>query len=413
MKQNNSLALHYQILIALLLATTIGSLLNSDSSIIGILYLDIFSFGGTIFLNLLKMVVVPLIIAAMIVAVINIGTHPHFALLGKKGALYYVATSFAAVVIGLFFVNLIAPGEGQTLFNQAENAQIAAKLNDKDLGSIVEIFIRMIPTNIFQASAQSNILALIFFSIIFGFFASKLPEKNKLVIENFFQGVFETMMAITNWVLKFAPIGVFCLVSAVVVKTGFAQFEKLLWFFLTVILALATHMFILMPIVLKVFAKKSFKEHFQSVLPALLTAFSTSSSASTLPVTMECVEKSGVDKNVSRLILPLGATINMDGTALYECIAVIFIAQVSGVDLSISQQLLIVFLALTTSIGVAGIPSASLVAIALILTSLSLPLEAMALLLVTDRILDMLRTSVNVFGDTCGARVLNYQINKK
>ena len=407
------ITLHYQILIALLLAAVIGSILNIDSTILNIKVLDIFDFGGTIFLNLLKMVIVPLIMAAMIVAVINIGSHPQFAELGKKGALYYVGTSLIAVVIGLFFVNLLTPGEGQNLFNQAATSQIQDKLADKDLGSIVEIFIRMIPTNIFQASAESNILALIFFSILFGFFASKLPEKNKTTLESFFQGVFETMMMITHWVLKFASIGVFCLVGAVIVKTGFAQFERLLWFFLTVILALATHMFILMPIILKVFAKVSFKAHFTSVLPALLTAFSTSSSASTLPVTMESVEKTGVDKNVSRLILPLGATINMDGTALYECIAVIFIAQIAGVDLSLSQQLLVVLLALTTSIGVAGIPSASLVAIGLILTALGLPLEAMALLLVTDRILDMLRTSVNVFGDTCAARVLNYQINKK
>lgn len=404
--------LHYQILIALLLAAVVGSILNVDSAILNIKFLDVFDFGGTIFLNLLKMVIVPLIITAMITSVIKIAEHKSFVLLGKKGALYYVATSLFAVIIGLFFVNLIAPGEGQNIFNQAATSQIQDKLTDKDLGSIVEIFIRMIPTNIFQASAESNILALIFFSILFGFFASKLPEKNKLTLTIFFEGVFETMMMITHWVLKFAPIGVFCLVSAVIVKTGFTQFERMLWFFITVILALVTHMFILMPLILKIFAKISFKEHFKSVLPALLTAFSTSSSASTLPVTMESVEKTGVDKNVSRLILPLGATINMDGTALYECIAVIFIAQIVGVDLTISQQLLVVLLALTTSIGVAGIPSASLVAIGLILTALGLPLEAMAILLVTDRILDMLRTSVNVFGDTCGARVLNYQINK-
>ncbi|SFV64597.1 Proton/glutamate symport protein @ Sodium/glutamate symport protein [hydrothermal vent metagenome] len=407
-----NITLHWQILIALVLATIVGSVLNIESSVVGIKFLSIFAFGGTIFLNLLKMVIVPLIIAAMIVSVIKIAGHKDFALLGKRGALYYVLTSFIAVVIGLFFVNLLTPGVGQVLFNQEASVIISNKLGDKDLGSIVEIFIRMIPTNIFQASSESNILALIFFSVIFGFFASKLPEKNKITITHFFEGVFETMMMITQWVLKFAPIGVFCLVSGVVVKTGVAQFEQVLWFFITVILALTTHFLIVMPLILKFFSNTTFIKHLKDVAPALLTAFSTSSSASTLPVTMECIENAGVDKSVSRLILPLGATINMDGTALYECIAVIFIAQLAGVDLSLSQQLLVVILALTTSIGVAGIPSASLVAIGLILTALGLPLEAMAILLVTDRILDMLRTSVNVFGDTCGARVLDKVLKK-
>ncbi len=399
--------LHNQIFIALILAAIFGTFISADSTLFSILWLDILSFGGTIFLNLLKMVIVPLILSAMISSVMGVANDNNFVTLGKQAAIYYLMTSFIAVLIGIFFVNLLTPGVGGELLSTATGKQVIAQLGDKDLSSIAEVFIRMIPVNIIQSAATGNILALIFFAIIFGFFAAKLTEDKRSVVYKFFHGIFDTMMLITTWVLKFAPIGVFCLVAIVVIKTGFAQFEKVLLFFITVVLALATHMFIVMPIILKLFSNTTFIRHIKDISPALLTAFSTSSSASTLPVTMELTEKAGVNKTVSRLILPLGATINMDGTALYEGIAVVFIAQLAGVDLSIAQQLLIVILALTTSIGVAGIPSDSLVAISLILTALGLPIEAMAILFITDRILDMLRTAVNVFGDSCGARVLD------
>lgn len=208
--------------------------------------------------------------------------------------------------------------------------------------------------------------------------------------------------------MKFAPLGVFGLVAAVVTDTGAGQFltlmETLGWFFLSVILALSIHMFVVMPLILRFVAGVNPLRHYRAMAPALLTAFSTASSSATLPLTIECVEKNaGVSNRTSSFVLPLGSTVNMDGTALYECVAAMFIAQAYGLDLSFTQQFVIVLLALLTSIGVAGIPSASLVAITIILGYIGLPAEGIALIFVVDRILDMCRTAVNIFSDSCGA----------
>jgi len=215
------------------------------------------------------------------------------------------------------------------------------------------------------------------------------------------------MMAITMWVMKFAPLGVFGLVAKTVADTGFAAFQPLLLFFVTVLLALGFHAFVTLPLLVKFVGRVSPARFYRGVAPAMLTAFSTASSSATLPLSMECVEKNvGVSNRVSSFVLPLGATVNMDGTALYECVAAMFIAQAYGIHLDFTAQFTIVLLALMTSIGVAGIPAASLVAISIILGAVGLPLEGIGLLLVTDRILDMLRTSVNVLGDCSGAVVL-------
>jgi len=208
-------------------------------------------------------------------------------------------------------------------------------------------------------------------------------------------------------IMKFAPIGVFALVAKVVTISGFDAFKPLLTFFFTVLLALLFHIIIVMPLLLRFVGGVSPYRHFQAMAPALLTAFSTASSSATLPITMECVEdRAGVSNRVTSFVLPLGATVNMDGTALYECVAAIFIAQAYGLDLTVAQQITIVILALLTSIGVAGIPSASLVAIAIILAAIGLPLEGIGLVLAVDRVLDMCRTSVNIFSDSCGAVII-------
>jgi len=216
--------------------------------------------------------------------------------------------------------------------------------------------------------------------------------------------VYEVMMLITDWVMKFAPIGVFALVAKVVASTGFGAFKPLALFFVTVLAALAVHFFVVMPLLLRVFGRVNPLRHYRAMAPALLTAFSTSSSSATLPLTLECVEKNaGVSNRTSSFVLPLGATINMDGTALYECVAAMFIAQAYGVELGFAAQFTVVMVALLTSIGVAGIPAASLVAISIILATIGLPAEAIGLILAVDRILDMCRTTVNVFSDSCGA----------
>lgn len=404
------LALHWQILIALLLAVLMGIWSGTEATVLGVTWLAIYTFIGTLFLNALKMIVVPLVVSAIIMGVSNVGSQGGFGRLGAKTITYYIATSFIAIMIGLVLVNVIQPGvsENQTVPVLAADESVMSAVAGKSAVDVVDIFLRMVPVNVVDAAAQGQMLGLIFFSLLFGYFMTRLEGDIKTTLNNFWQGIFEVMMLITTWVMKFAPLGVFGLVAASVAKTGLDQFGYLALFFVTVVLALATHMLVVMPLLLRFVGKvKNPWLHFQAMAPALLTAFSTSSSSSTLPITINALEKrAGVSNRVSSFVLPLGATVNMDGTALYECVAAVFIAQLFGVPLDFSTQLLIVVIALTTSIGVAGIPSASLVAISIILVAVGLPAEAIGLLLVVDRLLDMMRTAVNIFSDSVGAVII-------
>jgi DAACS family dicarboxylate/amino acid:cation (Na+ or H+) symporter len=403
------LALHWQILIALAFAVVMGSITGTEGTIMGIHWLAIYTFIGTLFLNALKMIVVPLVVSAIITGIANVGSQGGFGRLGGKTLLYYVATSFIAIMIGLVLVNVIQPGVSDAPAPVIEaNEKVSQAVEGKSAGDVVDVFLRMIPTNIVDAAASGQMLGLIFFSLLFGFFMTKLKGDIKQTMDNFWQGVFDVMMMITEVIMKFAPLGVFGLVAASVAKTGFDQFGNLALFFVTVTAALAIHLLVVMPLILRfVGGVKNPWLHYQAMAPALLTAFSTSSSSSTLPVTLRSLEhRAGVSNRVSSFVLPLGATVNMDGTALYECVAAIFIAQLFGVELDFATQVLIVVIALTTSIGVAGIPSASLVAISIILVAVGLPAEAIGLLLVVDRLLDMMRTTVNIFSDSVGAVII-------
>ena len=403
------LALHWQILIALLLAVIMGTWTGTEGTIWGIHWLAIYTFIGTLFLNALKMIVVPLVVSAIITGISNIGENGGFGRLGLKTLSYYLFTSFVAIIIGLTMVNVIQPGVSDSPPPEivAEESVMSA-VEGKSAGDVVEVFLRMIPTNIVDAAAEGQMLGLIFFSLLFGFFMTQIKGGGAETLKNFWQGVFDVMMLMTTLIMKFAPLGVFGLVAASVAKTGFEQFDNLALFFITVTGALLIHFAVAMPLILRfIGGVKNPWLHYQAMTPALLTAFSTSSSSSTLPVTINALEhRAGVSNRVSSFVLPLGATVNMDGTALYECVAAIFIAQLFGVPLDLGTQLLIVLIALTTSIGVAGIPSASLVAISIILVAVGLPAEAIGLLLVVDRILDMMRTAVNVFSDSVGAAVI-------
>jgi len=404
-----NIALHWQILIALFFAVLTGLLLEPTSSIFGVSFLSVLVFFGTLFLNALKMLIVPLVMASIITGMMSLSGDT-LGRLGTKTVLYYATTSLVAILIGLFFVNLLQPGivDGeparQIIGLSADTEDVLSKVGDKGAADIAEVLLRMIPPNIVTAAANGQMLGLIFFSLIFGFFVSKLGGSPAQVHKDFWQGLLNIMMMITELVMKFAPLGVYALVAKVIMISGVEAFEPLALFFVTVLLALATHLLLFLPAVLRFLAHVSPAKHFKVMLPALLTAFSTSSSSATLPITMDCVEnKAGVSNQVSGFTLPLGATINMDGTALYECVAAIFIAQAYGLSLDITTQFTIVLVALLTSIGVAGIPSASLVAITIILAAIGLPLEAIGLILVVDRVLDMARTAVNVFSDTCAA----------
>jgi len=403
------IALHWQILIALFFAVLTGLILEPTFSVLGVPFLSVLTFFGTLFLNALKMLIVPLVMASIITGMMTLSGET-LGRLGTKTVIYYASTSLVAILIGLFFVNLLQPGivDGEPARHiiglSAETDEVVSKVGGKGAADIAEVLLRMIPPNIVTAAANGQMLGLIFFSLIFGFFVSKLEGSAAQVHKDFWQGLLNIMMMMTDLIMKFAPLGVYALVAKVIMISGVEAFEPLAVFFITVLLALAAHLLLFLPAVLRYIGRVSPGKHFKAMLPALLTAFSTSSSSATLPITMDCVEnRAGVSNQVSGFTLPLGATINMDGTALYECVAAMFIAQAYGISLDITTQFTIVLVALLTSIGVAGIPSASLVAITIILAAIGLPLEAIGLILVVDRVLDMCRTSVNVFSDSCAA----------
>jgi Na+/H+-dicarboxylate symporter len=274
-------------------------------------------------------------------------------------------------------------------------------------GDIAKVFLSMVPPNIFKAAADGQILGVIFFAFLFGYFMTKLPKEKSESLLSFWDSVFKVIMKMTEWIMKFAPIGVYGLVATVVAEAGFEAVGPLAVFAVTVTLALLCHVLIILPLLLKFIGRLSPSKFFSAMAPAMLTAFSTASSSATLPITMDCVRDNvGVSNKVSSFVLPLGATVNMNGTALYECAAAMFLAQAYGLDLTFGIQFSIVFIALLTSVGVAGVPSASLVAIAVILGAVGLPMEAIGVLLVFDRVLDMARTSVNIFGDACCAAIV-------
>lgn len=406
------LKLHWQILIAMALAVLAGWLTGADGELLGLRVVAAYAFIGTLFLNALKMLIVPLITSSIIVGVAGIGSSGDLGRLGGKTLLFYVSSSLLAILAGLALVNLIQPGivDGEPageMLALEETVSLPSSVGEADSGALAEIFLRMVPTNIVMAAAEGQMLGLIFFSLLFGYFLTRADHGAGEPLYNFWNGVFQVMMRITEWVMRFAPIGVFGLVAETVSQTGFAAAEPLIMFSITVVLALALHALVTLPFLLWLFGRVAPYRMLPAMAPALMTAFSTASSSATLPVTMDCLEKNArVSNRVSSFVLPLGATVNMDGTALYECVAAMFIAQAYGVELGLGIQFVIVITALVTSIGVAGVPSASLVAIAIILAAVGLPLEALGVLLVFDRVLDMMRTSVNVFGDSCGAVIV-------
>jgi proton glutamate symport protein len=409
------LALHWQILIAIVLAVIVGNLTGDSAGLFGVTFYSVFDFVGRIFINALKMLIVPLVVASMIVGISNIGqSGAALGRIGGRTVAFYALTTTLAVLVGLALVDLVKPGVdsngqpvGAQLALEADTSKVAERVAGRGAGDVVEIFVRMVPENIVKAAAEAEMLGLIFFALLFGFFITRLPDDLRDTQLRFWQGVFEVMMRMTGLVMAFAPLGVFGLVAKVAAKTGFDAAQPLVLGALTVVGALAIHALITVPLLLRFVARVNPWRMYQAMSPALLTAFSTASSNASLPVNMECLEKRvGVSPRISSFVLPLGATINMNGTALYECVSALFIAQAYGLDLSFGQQAAVVFMAVVTSIGVAGIPAASLVAIAIILAAMGLPVEAIGVLFVFDRILDMARTSLNVFGDAVCAVII-------
>ena len=393
------LKLHWQILIALVAAVIFGLFFTQ--------YVKYISWMGDLFLRALKMIIVPLILTSIISGVANIGGASNLGKLGLKTLTYYITTSLLAILVGLTIVNLIQPGVGADLGFQKSVSEIGSS---GDLGNIL---LRLVPTNIFDALARADMLAVIFFSILAGYFINKIAEEYKNPFINLVNAGFEIMMKITSFVIKFAPLGILGIVAGVVAsqaadKAALMEIVQRLGLYMSsVLLGLIFHAFITLPLILRLYGKVNPWHHFKAMTTPLLTAFSTSSSSATLPLTLEAVENEvGVSNKITSFVLPLGATVNMDGTALYEFVAAIFIAQAYGVHLGFVQQFVVVFTALLASIGAAGIPMAGLVMITVVLSSVGLPLEGVGLILAVDRILDMCRTTVNVWSDSCGAAVI-------
>jgi len=362
------------------------------------------SWMGDLFLRALKMLILPLIISSIITAVTNLGGGERFGRLGLKTLTYYVATSILAIVTGLLFVNLIKPGIGADL-NFSETVEGLLD-HQKSLG---QTLIEIVPTNFFEALTNAEMLSVIFFSILFGYFITKVGKSSKDLLSNFFSSIFDVMMKLTLFIIKFTPLGVFGIVAKVVAdQDNLVELAQRMGIYMfVVLLGLFIHAFISLPLLVRFLGKARPYKHFGNMTSPLLTAFSTSSSGATLPLTLSAVQRrSGVSRKISNFTLPLGATINMDGTALYECVAAMFIAQAYGMDMTGGQQLIIVVTALLASIGAAAIPMAGLVMITVILSAVGLPLEGVGLILAVDRILDMFRTATNVWSDTCGAVII-------
>jgi Na+/H+-dicarboxylate symporter len=413
--------LHWQIAAALALSVAAGAAARAAGPEAGWAagLLATCDFLGTLFLNALKMLVVPLIAASIISGMTGLGADRHFGRLGLKTVAYYLFTGLAAIVGGLFVVNLIGPGRvspevAGALLSQAPDAgSIEAAVEGRSGADFVGIFLRMFPPNVIDAATHNGqLLGVIVFCLLFGFFIARLPEKLLEAQRGFWDGACRVMMSIADLVIRFAPVGVFGLVTPQVAGAGLDLIGPVAWFFLTVLVALGLHFLVTQALVLRFLGQVDPRRHYRAMAPVLATAFSTASSVSTLPLTLEATEKeAGVSHRVSSFTLPLGATVNMDGTALYECVVVIFIGQLYGAldpsfSLGLAEQFTVVLLALLTSVGVAGIPSASLVAIAVIMGVVGLPLEYLGIVLVVDRVLDMCRTAVNVFGDSVGAVVI-------
>ncbi|NIT36246.1 MAG: cation:dicarboxylase symporter family transporter [candidate division Zixibacteria bacterium] len=360
-------------------------------------------FLGDIFLNALKMMIVPLIVASMISGVASLGDVRRLGRTGLVTIGYYVVTTGVAVAIGMCLANAIRPGAGVTPVAQELPSMVGERVY-----TVVDVIVNMIPENVFAAAAETNVLPLIVVSLVFGGILTTLGEKGRPVIK-FFEGVNAAVLKLVYLVMMFAPVGVFALVATKLGAAGggeafWSELYKLGKYAVTVLTGLALHAFVVLPLLLFLLGRRNPFTYAFNLLTAFATAFSTASSAATLPVTMRAVEKRNrVSNEAASFVLPLGATINMDGTALYEAVAALFIAQVYGIELTAAQQLVIFFTATLAAVGAAAIPEAGLVTMVMVLTSVGLPVEGIGAILAIDWFLDRCRTTVNVWGDSVGA----------
>ena len=410
------LALHWKIITGMVLGVVYG-LLASKMGWVDFTN-DWIKPWGKIFINLLKLIAVPLVFASLIKGVSSLSDISKLSRIGGKTIGIYLFTTVVAVTFGLLLVNIIQPG---TSFSEekrmelkeqyASNAasKIASAKDVKEDGPL-QFIVDMVPSNFIQATGNNkNMLQVIFFAILFGIAMVMLPKEKTFVVKGFFDGVNDIILQIVDLIMLTAPYGVFALLGGLVVDFGGSAelFQALGIYSLSVVIGLFLMIMVVYPLILKSFTKLKYFDFFKGIAPAQMLAFSTSSSAATLPVTMErCEDHLGVSEEVSSFVLPLGATINMDGTSLYQAVAAVFIAQAFGYDLDLSQQLTIVLTSTLASIGAAAVPGAGMVMLVIVLSSIGIDPEGIALIFAVDRLLDMLRTVVNVTGDATVATVV-------
>lgn len=360
---------------------------------------------GDLFIRLLSFLAIPLVIASLIVGASSLGDIKQLGRIGSRAFIFFMITTAIAIAIGLITTNIIQPGKmldeetKSRLLSTFEN-ESASKITENLDIDIVGFLVNIVPKNPIEAMATGDMLQIVFFSVMFGITLTYLDKRHNEPVILFFEGVSQTMIRMVDIIMVIAPFGVFALISATVADFGFDILQTLIWYSFTVVLALFLHTTLVYGTIIKLFSKLKVLDLFKGMRNAHAIAFSTSSSAATLPLTMDCVEnKLGVSKKVSGFVLPLGATINMDGTALYQGVATVFIAQVYGLDLNITEQLTILFTAILASIGTAPVPGVGLIMLVMILNSVHIPPQGIALILGVDRILDMLRTITNITGD--------------
>ncbi|WP_332632627.1 dicarboxylate/amino acid:cation symporter [Halalkalibacter flavus] len=383
-----------KIFIAFILAIVLGAIVGPGIKVVQPL--------GDLFLRLIMFIIVPLVLSSLVVGVAGTGDLKKLGQLSIKTVAYYLITTAIAISIGLFIGSVFSPGEGLDIPVSAEQ-----QVESKEAPGIIDTLLNIVPKNPIASLVEGNMLQIIFFAIFLGLGITMLGENGKTVY-SFFEQLAEVMYKITGVVMRFAPIGVFGLVAPTVGEYGLSVLLPLLKVILALAIGCLIHSIIVFSISVKVFGKMSPIAFFKGIAPAIFVAFSTSSSAGTLPVTIKCTEENlKIPREISSFVLPLGATINMNGTALYLGVCALFVAQFFGIDLTFTQQLTIVLTATLASIGTAGVPSAGLIMLTMVMTSVGLPLEGIALLAGVDRILDMMRTTVNVMGDAAAAVVVS------
>ena len=411
-----NLALHWKIVIGMLLGVIYG--ISAHTLGFNDFTSDWIKPWGVIFVNLLKLIAVPLVFASLIKGVASLSDITRLSKIGSRTVLLYLFSTVLSVSIGLFLVNTFKPGNSfseEKKYELREKYSSKADLKINDAKSVEEngplqFVVDIVPVNIISsASENKNMLQIIFFAILFGISIIVIPDEKTVYVRGFFDGINDIILYIVDLIMKFAPYGVFALLASLVVDFGASidLFVALGYYSVTVTLGLLLMIFVFYPILLKIFTNMPYLTFFKAISPAQMLAFSTSSSAATLPVTMDrCENNVGVSKEVSAFVLPLGATINMDGTSLYQAVAAVFIAQAFGYDLDLASQLTIVLTATLASIGAAAVPGAGMVMLVIVLSSIGIDPEGIALIFAVDRILDMLRTVVNVTGDATVATIV-------